>query len=46
MIRFYGPKLVPGILQTEPYAYEVLSSGFPTKSDERRRRRSAALMTM
>ncbi|MFF9319762.1 helix-turn-helix domain-containing protein [Streptomyces sp. NPDC014735] len=36
VIRFYEPKLVPGILQTEPYAYEVLSSGFPTKSDEER----------
>ncbi|MFD5186663.1 Scr1 family TA system antitoxin-like transcriptional regulator [Streptomyces sp. NPDC058357] len=36
VIRQYAPKLVPGLLQTEAYAREVLSSGFPPKSDEER----------
>ncbi|GAA3368549.1 helix-turn-helix transcriptional regulator [Streptomyces sannanensis] len=35
-IRVYAPKLVPGILQTETYAREVLGSGFPPKTDEER----------
>lgn len=34
VIREYAPKLVPGILQTEAYAREVLSSGHLPKSDE------------
>ncbi|MFD8822849.1 helix-turn-helix domain-containing protein [Streptomyces sp. NPDC059605] len=38
VIRHYGPKLIPGLLQTEAYAREVLSSGFPPKSDEERDR--------
>ncbi|MEU8527261.1 helix-turn-helix transcriptional regulator [Streptomyces sp. NPDC048629] len=36
VIREYAPKLVPGILQTEAYAREVLSSGSSAKSDEER----------
>jgi len=36
VIKEYGPKLVPGILQTEAYAREILSSGYPPKSDEQR----------
>ena len=36
VLRFYEPKLIPGILQIEPYAHEVLSSGFPPKSEEKR----------
>jgi hypothetical protein len=32
----YAPKLVPGLLQTEAYAREVLGSGHPPKSDEER----------
>ncbi|RII20845.1 Helix-turn-helix protein [Streptomyces sp. YIM 130001] len=35
-IRVYGPNLVPGILQTEAYAREVLASGFPPKTVEER----------
>ncbi|MEV0323328.1 helix-turn-helix transcriptional regulator [Streptomyces sp. NPDC050658] len=35
-IRVYAPKLVPGLLQTKAYACEVLSSGHPPKSDEKR----------
>ncbi|MFE0130559.1 Scr1 family TA system antitoxin-like transcriptional regulator [Streptomyces sp. NPDC059037] len=35
-IREYAPKLVPGILQTEAYAHEVLSSGHPPKSTAKR----------
>ncbi|MFF7179401.1 Scr1 family TA system antitoxin-like transcriptional regulator [Streptomyces sp. NPDC008121] len=35
-IREYAPKLVPGILQTEPYARAVLSSGHPPKSEQSR----------
>ncbi|WP_322725807.1 DUF5753 domain-containing protein [Streptomyces spongiae] len=35
-IREYAPMLVPGILQTPTYAREVLSSGYPPKSDEAR----------
>ncbi|MFF3490955.1 Scr1 family TA system antitoxin-like transcriptional regulator [Streptomyces sp. NPDC002795] len=35
-IRVYGPKLVPGILQTRTYASEVLASGFPPKTPEER----------
>ncbi|MFI8288858.1 Scr1 family TA system antitoxin-like transcriptional regulator [Streptomyces sp. NPDC085614] len=38
VIRVYGPKLVPGILQTRAYAQEVLSSGSSPKSDEERDR--------
>ncbi|WP_406862955.1 helix-turn-helix transcriptional regulator [Streptomyces sp. HUAS MG47] len=36
VIRVYAAKLVPGILQTEAYAREVLSSGSSPKSDEAR----------
>ncbi|QHY96236.1 Helix-turn-helix protein [Streptomyces sp. S4.7] len=36
VIREYAPKLVPGILQTEAYAREVLGSGSPPKSAEER----------
>ncbi|MER5959917.1 Scr1 family TA system antitoxin-like transcriptional regulator, partial [Streptomyces sp. NPDC001893] len=36
VIRTYAPKLVPGMLQTETYAREVLQSGFPPKTDEER----------
>ncbi|MEU3369614.1 helix-turn-helix transcriptional regulator [Streptomyces sp. NPDC006660] len=36
VIRDYAAKLVPGILQTEAYAREVLSSGAFSKSDEER----------
>ncbi|MCX4906161.1 helix-turn-helix transcriptional regulator [Streptomyces sp. NBC_00878] len=35
-IKEYAPKLVPGILQTEAYAREILSSGYPPKTDEER----------
>ncbi|MFF2509202.1 Scr1 family TA system antitoxin-like transcriptional regulator [Streptomyces sp. NPDC058067] len=35
-IRVYGPKLVPGLLQTEAYARAVLGSGHPPKTDEQR----------
>ncbi len=35
-IRVYGPKLVPGVLQTEAYARAVLGSGFPAKAVEER----------
>ncbi|MEU9195325.1 helix-turn-helix domain-containing protein [Streptomyces hundungensis] len=38
VIREYAPKLMPGILQTEAYAREVLGSGHPPKSDEERER--------
>ncbi|MEV0962062.1 MULTISPECIES: helix-turn-helix transcriptional regulator [unclassified Streptomyces] len=37
-IREYAPKLVPGVLQTESYAREVLSSGFPSKTEAERDR--------
>ncbi|MEU6087596.1 helix-turn-helix transcriptional regulator [Streptomyces sp. NPDC047085] len=36
VIRVYAPKLVPGLLQTEAYACEVLQSGFPPRTDEER----------
>jgi hypothetical protein len=36
VIREYAPKLVPGVLQTEAYASEVLGSGFPSKTTEER----------
>ncbi|MGA5506687.1 helix-turn-helix domain-containing protein [Streptomyces umbrinus] len=36
VIREYAPKLVPGILQTESYAREVLGSGYPPKTAEER----------
>ncbi|AYG82745.1 hypothetical protein DWB77_04932 [Streptomyces hundungensis] len=42
LIRQYAPKLVPGFLQTEAYAREVLSSGHPPKDDEERDRLLAA----
>ncbi|WP_455359015.1 helix-turn-helix domain-containing protein [Streptomyces sp. SYSU K21746] len=38
VIHEYACTLVPGFLQTEAYAREVLSSGFPAKSDEERDR--------
>ncbi|MFD9221869.1 Scr1 family TA system antitoxin-like transcriptional regulator [Streptomyces sp. NPDC060064] len=38
VIREYAPKLVPGILQTEAYAREVLGSGHPPKNAEERDR--------
>ncbi|MFJ2898914.1 Scr1 family TA system antitoxin-like transcriptional regulator [Streptomyces sp. NPDC087218] len=38
VLRHYDPKLIPGLLQTEAYAREVLSSGFPLKSEEERDR--------
>lgn len=38
VIREYAPKLVPGILQTEAYAREVLGSGSSPKSDQERDR--------
>ncbi|RFU84355.1 XRE family transcriptional regulator [Streptomyces triticagri] len=36
VIRVYGPKLVPGILQTEAYARAVLESGHPPKTPDER----------
>ncbi|MFF2405563.1 Scr1 family TA system antitoxin-like transcriptional regulator [Streptomyces sp. NPDC058092] len=36
VIRQYACTLVPGLLQTEAYARQVLSSGYPAKSDEER----------
>ena len=36
VIREYAPKLVPGILQTEAYAREVLGGGSSPKRDEER----------
>ncbi|MFI6939475.1 helix-turn-helix domain-containing protein [Streptomyces sp. NPDC050418] len=36
VIRVYGPKLVPGVLQTEAYARAVLGSGFPAKTADER----------
>jgi hypothetical protein len=33
-IREYAPSVVPGLLQTKEYAYEVLGSGYPRKSDD------------
>ena len=38
IIKEYAPSLVPGILQTERYAYEVLSCAYPRTSDEERDR--------
>ncbi|GGW48013.1 helix-turn-helix domain-containing protein [Streptomyces xantholiticus] len=38
VIREYAPKVVPGILQTEAYAREVLSSGYPPRSASERDR--------
>ncbi|MFF3324687.1 Scr1 family TA system antitoxin-like transcriptional regulator [Streptomyces sp. NPDC002889] len=38
VIREYAPKLVPGILQTQAYAREVLGSGHPPKNEEERDR--------
>ncbi|MFF3685283.1 Scr1 family TA system antitoxin-like transcriptional regulator [Streptomyces sp. NPDC002187] len=38
VIREYAPKLVPGILQTEAYAREVLGSGHPPKNEAERDR--------
>ncbi|MFD3945035.1 Scr1 family TA system antitoxin-like transcriptional regulator [Streptomyces sp. NPDC058579] len=37
-IRVFGPKIVPGVLQTPAYAREVLNSGSSPKSDEERDR--------
>lgn len=36
VIKEYAPSLVPGLLQTKAYAYEVLGSGFPRKNDDER----------
>jgi transcriptional regulator with XRE-family HTH domain len=38
VIREYASTLVPGFLQTEAYAREILSSGHPAKSNEERDR--------
>ncbi|WP_412077244.1 helix-turn-helix domain-containing protein [Streptomyces xanthophaeus] len=33
-IREYAPQLIPGLLQTEPYAREVFRAGHPTAAEE------------
>ncbi|MDF3144374.1 MULTISPECIES: helix-turn-helix transcriptional regulator [unclassified Streptomyces] len=36
IVKEYAPNLVPGLLQTKAYAYEVLGTGYPRPSDEER----------